>query len=139
MKIIPSDVLDNNSILLDEFYFITVKDPKHRDVLFHYTSWCKDPLIKTILDLEYKHISIINNLIEKFSEKFNKKKTEFKVFVHFPPDFWRLHIHFVDINYKISGETKTDEIFDIYEILNNLEKHENYYRDKVQINSAEKV
>ena len=87
MKIIPSDVLDNNSILLDEFYFITVKDPKHRDVLFHYTSWCKDPLIKTILDLEYKHISIINNLIEKFSEKFNKKKNRIQGVCAFPTRF----------------------------------------------------
>ena len=137
MKIIPDDVLEPNVNLLSENYFITVKDPKHTEKSFHYTSWCKNPLIKTLLDLEKCHIPIIENLIIKFSEKFNLKKNEFKVFIHFPPNFWRLHIHFVDVNHKIPEETPEEDVYDVYDIISNLNKNNNFYRKRVKILNLE--
>ncbi len=72
-KIIPDDVAsyinmtcDNEErkrrVIYENELFICVKDIKHIDEDdYHYTAWCKKD-IRSLLDLERKHLKYIKNL-----------------------------------------------------------------------------
>jgi m7GpppX diphosphatase len=132
MKSIPDDVKECSCAFKDDNFYI-VKDPKHRINSFHYTAWAKDNTIKSILDLQRKHIPFLKQIIEKFAYYFKIAACNYKVLVHFPPNFWRFHIHFVDKNHKIKEGTPKDDIFNVYDIIKNLEKDEDYYIKRVKI------
>lgn len=132
MKEIPLDVCDDNCIFKDEHFFI-VKDPKHKIESFHYTAWSKNTDLKSILDIQRKHIPILRNIIKKFGFHFTTAACNYRVLIHFPPSFWRLHLHFVHPNHKIPNETPMDHVFDAYEVINNILNDEDFYRKKVKI------
>jgi len=132
MKIIPSDVINSKCIFKDDNFFI-VKDPKHKIESFHYTAWSKNTDLKSILDIQKKHIPMLRTIIKKFGHHFSTAACNYKVLIHFPPSFWRLHIHFVHPNHKIPIETPHDAVFDLYEVINNIVIDEDYYRNKVKI------
>lgn len=132
MKEIPLDVCDDNCIFKDEHFFI-VKDPKHKIESFHYTAWSKNTDLKSILDIQRKHIPILRNIIKKFGFHFTTAACNYRVLIHFPPSFWRLHLHFVHPNHKIPNETPMDDVFDAYEVINNILNDEDFYRKKVRI------
>ena len=132
MKIIPSDVNDVNSIFKDDHFFM-VKDPKHRIESFHYTAWSKHSQLKSILDIERKHIPMLRTIIKKFGYHFRTAACNYKVLIHFPPSFWRLHLHFVAKNHVIPKETPKEDVFDAYEVINNILTNEDFYRKKVKI------
>ena len=132
MKEIPLDVCDDNCIFKDEHFFI-VKDPKHKIESFHYTAWSKHTDLKSILDIQRKHIPILRNIIKKFGFHFTTAACNYRVLIHFPPSFWRLHLHFVHPNHKIPNETPMDHVFDAYEVINNILNDEDFYRKKVKI------
>ena len=128
MKIVPTDVTELHSIIKDT-NFITVVDPRHSNSSFHYTAWCKKD-IKSLLDLTREDIPMLKDICNKFS---NYKKEKFKTLLHFPPNFWRLHLHFVELNHQIPAATPFHEVFDIEDIINNLNEDEDYYRKRVRI------
>ena len=132
MKVIPSDVNNSSSIFKDDNFFI-VKDPKHKIESFHYTAWSKHVELKSILDIQKKHIPMIRTIIKKFGLHFRTAACNYKVLIHFPPSFWRLHLHFVHPNHKIPNETPLEDVFDAYEVINNILTDEDFYRKKVKI------
>lgn len=132
MKIIPSDVNDRNSILKDDYFYL-VKDPKHKLESFHYTAWCKDANIKSLIDIQRKHIPMIRNIIKRFGYHFSIAACNYKVIIHFPPNFWRLHIHFVAKNHKIPETTPNDAVFDAYDVIRNITEDEDFYLNRVKI------
>lgn len=134
MKYIPLDVNDSNCIFKDNHFYL-VKDPKHKIESFHYTAWSKDCDLKSILDIQKKHIPIIKNIIRKFELHFATtiKLYNYRVLIHFPPSFWRLHIHFVHPNHRIPIETPIDDVIDAREVVNNILIDEDFYRKKVKI------
>ena len=132
MKEIPLDVCEDNSIFKDDHFFI-MKDPKHKIESFHYTAWSKYPELKSILDIKKKHIPMLRNIIKKFGIHFTTAACNYRVLIHFPPSFWRLHLHFVHPNHKIPNETPLDDVFDAYEVINNILNDEDFYRKKVKI------
>ena len=132
MKIIPKDVNEKNSILKDNHFYL-VKDPKHKLESFHYTAWCKDPNIKSLIDVQQKHIPMIKTIIKKFGEHFSIANNNYKVLIHFPPNFWRLHIHFVANNHKIPETTPEDAVFYAYDVIRNIREDEDFYLNRVKI------
>ena len=128
MKIIPRDVKKNKSIIKDD-NFITVIDPRHTNSSFHYTAWCNKD-IASLLDLTRKDIPMLKSISKKFAKYKNKK---FKTLLHFPPTFWRLHLHFVELNHVVPEETPSYEVFDVEDIITKLNLDENYYRKRVRI------
>ena len=61
------------------------------------------------------------------------KKKNFKSLLHFTPTFWRLHIHFVELNHQIQHDTPEHEVFDLNDIITNLKQDSDYYRNSVRI------
>jgi len=129
MKIIPSDVTESHGIFSDDC-FITVIDPRHQNNSFHYTAWCKLDK-RSILDLTLDDIPMLEKVRDKFCKyKHNEK---FKTILHFPPSFWRLHLHFVALNHEIPKTTPKHEVYNLNDIIKNLKIDEDYYRKRVQI------
>ncbi len=129
MKIIPTDVIENHS-LFEHDNFITMVDPRHANDSFHYTAWCKKDY-RSLLDLTKDDIPMLEDIRNKFSTSMKKKN--FKSLLHFPPTFWRLHIHFVELNHQIPHDTPKHEVFDLSDIITNLKQDSDYYRNSVRI------
>ena len=58
---------------------------------------------------------------------------QFNTLLHFPPTFWRLHLHFVQLNHQIPQDTPEHEVFDLNTVIRNLKLDSDYYRKHVQI------
>ena len=94
-----------------------VKDPKFTVKTFHYTAWYRKDKLQSLIDLCQEDYSGIKRLIDNAQDKV---PNNCYIYIHYKPQFWRLHIHFVkkerghDINkYKFNR-------YPITEVLKNL-------------------
>ena len=144
MKIIPDEVAGyinmtcdmdkrRENVVYEDDFFICVYDKLHKDTNdFHYTAWCKED-IRSLLDLERKHIPNILKMQKTIMQKFNLSNENAEIFIHFPPSYWRLHIHFVARPHIILHK---HEVYASDDIVNNLTKNNNYYRTHATIKHA---
>ena len=127
---LPQDI---RKIIYEDDFFICVYDKLHKDTNdFHYTAWCKED-IRSLLDLERKHIPNILKMQKTIMQKFNLSNENAEIFIHFPPSYWRLHIHFVARPHIILHK---HEVYTSDDIVNNLTKNNNYYRTRATIRHA---
>ena len=143
MKIYPLDIRsminpserlpqDVKYIVYEDDDFMCVYDILHENKeTFHYTAWCKRD-IRSLLDIEQKYIPKIKNLISNMSKEFNLTYDNSDIFIHFPPSYWRLHIHFT---YKGFFKIK-HEMHKLHDIIKNISNDNNYYRKRVYIKQA---
>ena len=118
------------NVVYEDDFFICVKDIKHIDkVDYHYTAWCKKDL-RSLLDLERKHLKYIKNLKSAIYQKFNLTDENTENFIHFPPSYWRLHIHFVTRPHITPAY---HQLYFINDIINLLETDEDCWRKHVLI------
>ncbi|MHA2340737.1 MAG: hypothetical protein ACXADW_02615 [Candidatus Hodarchaeales archaeon] len=143
-KILPDDVASyinmtcdieerNKSVIYENDLFICVKDIKHVDENdYHYTAWCKKDL-RSLLDVERKHLKYIKNLKKVMYQKYQLTDENTENFIHFPPSYWRLHIHFVTRPHIVPVY---HQLYFINDIINLLETNEDTYRTYVVIDKA---
>ena len=121
--------ISNEKVIFENSNFIVIEDLNHKEDNYHYCAWCKND-IRNLLEVTRNTISKIvdikNNLILK---KFIKN--DGYIFIHFPPNVWRLHIHFVSKDHIFKAQKY--EIFYLDEIEKNLKYGESYYRNNVII------
>jgi len=121
--------VNNERIIFENSYFIVIEDLNHKEDNYHYCAWCKND-IRNLLEVTGKTISKIidikNNLILK-----NIIKDDGYIFIHFPPNVWRLHIHFVSKDHFFKAQEY--EIFHLDEIVKNIKNNESYYINNVII------
>ena len=102
-----------------------VKDIKHIDENnYHYTAWCKKD-IRSLLDLERKHLKYIKNLKKVMYQKYQLTEDNTENFIHFPPTYWRLHIHFVS---RPHITHVYHQLYFINDIINLIEADEDVYQ-----------
>jgi hypothetical protein len=120
----------HKNVIYENKLFICVKDIKHIDKKnYHYTAWCKKDL-RSLLDLEKIHLKYIKNLKKFMYQKYQLTEDNTENFIHFPPTYWRLHIHFVPRPH-ISPDYH--QLYFINDIINLLETNEDIYRTYVII------
>tara|TARA_Y100000389_G_scaffold151814_1_gene151621 strand:+ start:153 stop:569 length:417 start_codon:yes stop_codon:yes gene_type:complete len=136
MKIIPKDVTDvinnnkDNRLIYSNDLFVLIKDIDHIDEdIFHYTAWCKKN-ISSLLELQYNQIKYINDI--KYYLINNNIIENYDIYIHFPPTWWRLHIHFISKKHK-HNKNIFENVFYMDDIENNLRIDKEYYRKKVKI------
>lgn len=113
-KILNDEIVENEIILYKNKYFILLIDPKNKFDSFHYTAWYRKniPSLKYVnFDIYQQILDLKNILIEK--EIIQKDSISY---IHYPPHFYRLHIHFVDKNHKFHAPKK--HIFHLDQIKN---------------------
>ena len=109
IKILNGTIPKNEKILYENRYFILLIDPKNTNNVFHYTAWCKEN-ISSLKYLDFNIFLEILNLKKILIEKKIIKKDSLS-FIHYPPNFYRLHIHFVGKNHI--HNSPENHIFDL--------------------------
>ena len=118
LKLLNDENVEEEKILYENNDFILLIDPKHKKDKIHYTAWIKE----NIESME--QLDIINFCkIIKLKSKIIKLKIIDKnmyTFLHYPPNFYRLHIHFC--NERAYFDYK-EYIYELNEILEYIFKN----------------
>ena len=109
--------------------WLVVQDPKHTEDSFHYVAWYRDD-VRSLLELTPELFQEVGKLQQHLVTN-HLITTPYLAFVHFPPNFWRLHLHFVDINHVFLAPPS--EIFHIHELVRYQEYDRDYFISKVNL------
>ena len=88
------DSINKEEIIFSNKYFLVVKDLKYSNSNKHYTAWSKYD-VNSLLEINFTILERIYKLKKKLINK-NIINSNYIVYIHYPPDFWRLHIHFLE-------------------------------------------
>lgn len=96
----------------------------------HLLSFVKDLSIRCIRDLNENHINFLldikNTVLNLIEERYSLTRDNIRVFFHYLPSTWILHIHFTHMNVR----PEINEIlFD--EVIDNLSRDSNYYKNAI--------
>ena len=138
MKTIPQDIralmtdytkTNTRTKYLDKEFALVI-DPRHTNTSDHYCAWSllghRDLLSLTQADIPFlervKRIAFI---------ALNISDETHLVFIHFPPSWWSLHIHFVSKNHNLL--CPKEHAFYLNDIIHNLGHDSDFYRKRVAI------
>jgi len=101
--------------------------------------------IKSIRDLTEKELPLLEELYTEgkkiISKKYNCKIEEIKAFLHYPPSFYYLHVHYLSVNDpNLTISSSVNRAIDLNEIIENIKLKSDYYQrvaidHTVQVNS----
>ena len=138
MKYLPDNVLkimekknnhNKENIIYDNEYFIVIEDIKHKKTSYHYTAWIKKD-VRSIIEINNDILNEIVNIRNILQKDGIIKKNDF-AFVHFPPNYWRLHIHFVESNHTFCAPKH--EILYIDDIINCYNSNPNFFKKNIRL------
>ena len=98
---------------------------------FYALVFFKKERILSLRDLEQKHIPSLNYVKNRISdfmkEKFNIEKNKLRMYFHYPPSFWYLHIH-VNLFDSFQDGILVDYCHMLTDVINNLTINKDYYK-----------
>lgn len=128
---------NHETIYIDTETFIVMPDlkwdRKKENIYLLALSKCKD--LCSLRDLSSKHISILKNIstvtLQYIMDHYGITQKYIRVFLHYLPSAWRLHIHFqhVSANTSIRNNIQVGKAHLLSTVIHNLELNSNYYRD----------
>ncbi|CAD5112088.1 DgyrCDS1329 [Dimorphilus gyrociliatus] len=87
--------------------------------------------IKSIRDLDDKHLPLLKNIKIKGSEAIQKKygleSNQLRIYFHYQPSYYHLHIHFNNISYEAPGSNVATAYL-LSDVINNIELMSDYYK-----------
>jgi hypothetical protein len=102
---------------------IVVKDLKMKNNgidNLHLTAWCKDTTISCLKDLSIDNLQMLldirNDMFKYIRETYNF--SDYEVFIHYPPQFYNLHIHFR--NKYLKHDSCIEEIHYLDEVIKKI-------------------
>lgn len=110
-------------------------DAKNADKL-HVLVMPLDTGLRSIRDLNASHIELLKSMkvagLHCIKEKYGLEENGLKMFFHYDPSTYHLHIHFINVNYT-ECFSSVEYSHDLDLVLFNLELDSDYYK-KVQLN-----
>lgn len=98
---------------------------------FYALMFLKNEKILSIRDLEFKHVELLSSIrikIENFMKtKFNIESNKLRMYFHYPPSFWYLHIH-VNLFDSHQDGIQVDYCHMLSNVIQNLTIDNNYYK-----------
>jgi m7GpppX diphosphatase len=95
-----------------------------------------DKQLRTIRELTKEHIPLLERMkktsLEKIEEVYGLKEGNLKIYFHYDPSTYHLHIHFVNARYKDAGSS-VEYSHDLDSVIFNLTLDSDYYR-KIKLN-----
>jgi len=139
IKDIISGKTHTNGILYQNENFIMFPPAKWnmKDMsTFHMLAFVKDFSIRSMRDLNGSHIDLLEQILtigcKKIAEKYNISQNKLKIYVHYPPTSWILHIHFNVIN-DTTSSSSVEYSNSLYNIIINLKMDPNYYKQDLYV------
>ena len=101
--------------------------------------------IKSVRDLTQKELPLLQELYTEgkkiIAKKYNCKVEEIKAFLHYPPSFYYLHVHYLSVNDpNLTISSSVNRAIDLNEIIENIKMKNDYYQTiaidhTIQVNS----
>jgi m7GpppX diphosphatase len=95
-----------------------------------------DTSLRTIRDLTSDNIQLLEHMkkvtLFKIEEKYKLKEENLKIFLHYEPSTYHLHIHFINLLYEESNSS-VEYSHDLDSVIFNLKMESNYYK-KIKMN-----
>ena len=92
----------------------------------------KDANIKSIRDLTSEHIPMLEHIyktgISIMEKKYEVSEDSLRVYFHYHPTYWQLHIHFVSLSIERDGNS-VDYAITLHTVIQNLKLSSTYYQD----------
>jgi m7GpppX diphosphatase len=131
---IINGIEEQDKILYRDEEFIVIPtytwDTKNVDKL-HILAIPTDIKLRTIRDLNSSHINLLNymkkNSLECIDKNYGLKEYNLKIFFHYDPSTYHLHIHFININYT-ECSSSVEYSHDLDQVIFNLSIHSDYYK-----------
>ena len=103
--------------------FVVVKDLKMKSnetSNLHLTAWCKNNNLTCLNDLNKNHVKMLldirNDMSKYIQETYNFE--DYEVFIHYPPQFYNLHIHFRNKN--LEYHAPIEEVYLLDDVIKNI-------------------
>lgn len=91
----------------------------------------KDKTIRSIRSLETKHLSLLLHMKEKscqiIKEQFNIDESNLKMFFHYDPSTYHLHIHFINIEF-VECNSSVEYSHELNNVIFNIQLDSDYYK-----------
>lgn len=87
--------------------------------------------LKSLRDLNEKHLTLLKNIRDAgcaaIEKKFNLKKSQLRIYFHYQPSFYHLHVHFNSLKNEFPGiYCEKSHLLDT--VINNIELLSDYYK-----------
>lgn len=103
-----------------------IKDPKMQSEGIqgmHYTAWSTHRELRTAGDLRQRHLPLLTKLLLEGTKAVvgvhPDLRDDVAIFLHFPPNIFRLHVHFVASNRTLWAPA--EEVFSVQKIVESLQ------------------
>lgn len=139
------DILNNNAeqdnvfFSDDKFIIIPPRTWHRKDISRLYLlAFVRDTSIRSLRDLTSQHIPLLkhiyNKSMEYIEETYNISRKKFRIYIHYPPTTWVLHIHF-NLIQNTSVSSSVEYSHSLYDVLNNLNLDSEYYKRTMYVPS----
>ncbi|XP_063717124.1 m7GpppX diphosphatase-like [Symsagittifera roscoffensis] len=117
--------------------FVCVPDLRANDLsdvqTFHAVAIVNRRDLMSIRDLNASHLDLLRNVqklcLKGIKEKFSFGKEKLRVFLHYQPSFYHLHIHFASIHIQ-GTHVQVERAHLLSDVIQNLEMQSNFYQKK---------
>jgi len=127
---------DDNFILIEDIRWESKDINELRIVAFF-----KLEKLYCIRELRKKHIKLLDKVYRKsikiIKQKYKLNEDQLKVFFHYRPSIWQLHLHFNYINLKTISSS-IERAHPYFSVIENLKINSNYYK-KVSISCYDEL
>nr|QBK88461.1 MAG: uncharacterized protein LCMiAC01_01380 [Mimivirus LCMiAC01] len=131
---ILNGVSEQERIIYQDQYFILMPDIKwnENDIDFlHCLAILKDKTLHSIRDLNSSHLPMLKHIYTKgldiIHHTYSIAKNKLRVYFHYHPSYWHMHIHFNNIKIH-SSENSIDYAHPLIQVIQNIEMVPDYYK-----------
>ncbi|KAI4469778.1 histidine triad hit protein member [Holotrichia oblita] len=105
-----------NGTTLDTLYLLAIVNDRH---------------IKSLRDLRGEHIPLLKNIFNKgcktIEEKYGIAKSQLRIYLHYQPSFYHLHVHFTYLKHEAPG-ILAERAHLLSNVISNIELVADYYK-----------
>jgi m7GpppX diphosphatase len=87
--------------------------------------------LRSIRDLRPAHLPLLDNILAAgcgaVKEAFGVGKSELRIFFHYIPSYWHMHVHFVHVAQEPSYSMLVGRAHEIHQVQSNLSLNAEYY------------
>ncbi|XP_021957125.1 m7GpppX diphosphatase [Folsomia candida] len=88
--------------------------------------------IKSVRELNETHLPLLKNILSSGSkiieEKYGLRRSQLRIYFHYQPTYYHLHVHFNPLNYDAPG-IMMEKGHLLQEVISNIEKNSSYYQE----------
>uniref|UniRef100_UPI0037E906CE m7GpppX diphosphatase n=1 Tax=Semicossyphus pulcher TaxID=241346 RepID=UPI0037E906CE len=103
---------------VDDLYLIAIA--RHRD-------------IRSLRDLKSEHLPLLQNIFKKGKEaimqRYNVPASKLRVYLHYQPSYYHLHVHFTNLSYEALG-CGVERAHLLADVIQNLQSDSQYYKTR---------